>query len=255
MTSSTAYKTEHTEGLTSAGREKLILEHLSLVHWIASRIHDNLPDSISLEDLVSTGILGLIEAVDHFDPRYNVKLSTYAQHRIRGAILDSIRGLDGVSGPKRQRLKQVESAVSGLEQRLKRVPTEEEIAAELKLPLEEYQQWLVELRGVKIGTIESNGDGRFMALVDSLSDNAEHQPGWILEKAELERILAEGVSKMPARERLILSLYYHDGLTLREISSVMDLHLTRIAQLKAQAIMRLRAYLARYWPSRCEVRR
>ena len=110
---SNVYPCERGEHLDEQEREKLILENLPLVHWIASRLHESLPPSIPLEDLVSTGIVGLIAAIDNFDPRYNVKLGSYAHHRIRGAMLDSIRGLDGISGPNRQRMKKVEASDLG----------------------------------------------------------------------------------------------------------------------------------------------
>src|SRR6202158_2892972 len=115
----------------SSERERLILEHLPQVRWVATRIHEKLPDSTSLEDLISIGVVGLIHAIDNFDPQFNVKLKTYAEHKIRGAILDSIRGLDGVPAHKRKHLKQIQATVGILEQRLQRTPAEEEIAAEL----------------------------------------------------------------------------------------------------------------------------
>jgi RNA polymerase sigma factor for flagellar operon FliA len=250
MASSNAYPCDRGGGLDKQEREKLILENLPLVHWIASRLHESLPASIPIEDLVSTGIVGLIAAIDNFDPRYNVKLGSYAHHRIRGAMLDSIRGLDGITGPNRQRMKKVEAVITAIEQRLQRVASEEEIAAELGIPLGEYHQWLVEMQGVKIDALEPGGDDNGPALLDLLS-NSEHTPGGLLEQSELERVLAEGIDKLPKRERLVLSLYYKEELTLREIAEVMDLHLTRISQLKAQGILRLRAYLERYWPMNC----
>ena len=115
----------------SSERERLILEHLPQVRWVATRIHEKLPDSTSLEDLISIGIVGLINAIDNFDPQFNVKLKTYAEHKIRGAILDSIRGMDGIPAHKRKHLKQIQATVGVLEQRLQRAPGEEEIAAEL----------------------------------------------------------------------------------------------------------------------------
>src|SRR5271170_8269292 len=120
-------------------RERLILDHLSNVRWIAMRIHEKIGGAVNLEDLISSGVIGLIHAVDSYDPKYNVKLKTYAEHRIRGAILDSIRGLDGVPAHKRKRLKEIEAAIAAAEQRLQRTPGEEEIALELKIPLAEYQ--------------------------------------------------------------------------------------------------------------------
>src|SRR3984957_1643016 len=131
----------------SSERERLILEHLPQVRWVATRIHEKLPDSTSLEDLISIGIVGLINAIDNFDPQFNVKLKTYAEYKIRGAILDSVRGMDGIAPHKRKRLKVVQTALDTLEQRLQRAPTEDEIAAEMGLPLREYQEWLTELRG------------------------------------------------------------------------------------------------------------
>jgi RNA polymerase sigma factor for flagellar operon FliA len=252
MATSNVYPCEPGERLGNQDREKLILENLPLVHWIASRLHESLPPSIPLEDLVSTGIVGLIAAVDNFDPRYKVKLGSYAHHRIRGAMLDSIRGLDGISGPNRQRMKKVEAVISKIEQGVQRAASEEEISAALGIPLEEYQTWLVELQGVKMDTLES-GEDNAPGLLNLLASDHGDTPGQQLERSELERVLTEGIDKLPKRERMVLSLYYKDEMTLREIAELMDLHLTRISQLKAQGILRLRAYLERYWPMNCGV--
>ena len=145
-----------TSEISAAERERLILEHLPQVRLIARRIHERLPESISLEDLVSTGILGLISAIDRFNPAHNVKLKTYAEYKIRGAILDSLRGLDWAPRQQRRRSKQIEGAIVVLEQRLQRTPTEDEIAAELGLSIVDYHEWLVEIRGLNIGSLESS---------------------------------------------------------------------------------------------------
>src|SRR5208282_6484162 len=140
-------------------RERLILEHLPQVRLIARRIHERLPESVNLDDLISTGTLGLIAAIDRFDPRHNVKLKTYAEYKIRGAILDSLRGLDWAPRQQRRRVKQIESAIAAAEQRLHRSPTEEEIAAELGQSVEEYHAWLVDSRGLNLGSLEAaSGD-------------------------------------------------------------------------------------------------
>src|SRR5437868_9909155 len=136
--------------LSAQVREQLILEHLPQVRLIARRIHERLPESVSLDDLVSTGVVGLISAIDRFDAAHNVKLKTYAEYKIRGAILDSLRGLDWAPRQQRKRAKQIESAISVIEQRLHGSPSEEEIAAELKLSLADYHDWLVEIRGVNL---------------------------------------------------------------------------------------------------------
>src|ERR1044071_4111643 len=143
--------------LTDTERERLILEHLPQVRLIARRIQERLPENISLEDLVSTGVIGLISAIDNFDPRHNVKLKTYAEYKIRGAILDSLRGLDWAPRQKRRRAKQIEAAIAAAEQVLQRSPTEEEIAAALKISLDEYHEWLVEIRGLNIASLEGSG--------------------------------------------------------------------------------------------------
>lgn len=242
--------TENVVHFAPEEREHLILEHLPQVRWIASRIHERLPENTSLEDLISTGIIGLINAVDSFDPTFNVKLKTYAEHKIRGAILDSIRGMDGVPPHKRKRLKQIQYVMDELEQRLQRAPAEEEIAAELDMSLKEYQDALLELRGVSIGSLDATpneGDSRSMMYY--LADDEENSPARLLERSELEKLIQDGLDKMPRVERLVLDLYYRQGQNIREIAPVLDLHITRISQIKAQAVLRLRGYIEKRWPT------
>lgn len=232
-------------------RERLILEHLPQVRLIARRIHERLPESVSIEDLISTGIVGLISAIDRFDKRHNVKLKTYAEYKIRGAILDSLRGLDWAPRQQRKRAKQIEAAISSAEQRLHRMPSEDEIAVELHLTMEEYHAWLVDIRGVNLGSLEcasSESEGR--DLLKYISDKEENWPSRLLERSELERLLAEAIEQMPLTERTVLSLYYQQELTLREIAKVVNLHESRISQLKSQAILRLRSYIEKRWPVR-----
>lgn len=237
----------HTEEGTTAEREQLILEHLPQVRLIARRIHDRLPENVSLDDLISTGVVGLIAAVDHFDPAHGVQLKTYAEHKIRGAILDSLRELDWAPKNKRRRAKQIEAVISMLEQRLGRAPAEDEIAAELKISLEEYQQQLYEVRGLTIGSFEFANEDQEGDLLNYIPDSEDNLPSTTLERAELEKLLAEAIEQMPPMERTVLSLYYHEEATLREIAEIMQMHLSRIAQLKSQGILRLRTYMERRW--------
>ena len=231
-------------------REQLILEHLPNVRWIAMRIHDKIGGAVSLDDLISSGTIGLINAVDSFDPKYNVKLKTYAEHRIRGAVLDSIRGLDGIPAHKRKRLKEIESAIASVEQRLQRAPSEEEVAAELSIPLGEYQNSLSELRAVTLGSLDEVADGFSESkLLRFAAQDEESQPARILERAELEKVLADGISKMPKLERTILTLYFKEQQNLQEIAQILGLHTTRVCQLKSQAVLRLRAYMLKKWPN------
>jgi RNA polymerase sigma factor for flagellar operon FliA len=234
----------------AAERERLILEHLPQVKLIARRIHDRLPESISLDDLISTGIVGLIAAIDRFDPAQNVKLKTYAEYKIRGAILDSLRGMDWAPRQQRKRTKQIEAAINVIEQRIHRMPSEDEIAAELNLTLDEYHDWLVDIRGVNLGSLESsNSEDESRDVLKYVSDDSENWPSRILEKAELEKLLAQALDKMPYVERTVLSLYYHEELTLREIAKVVKLHESRVSQLKSQGILRLRSYIEKRWPT------
>lgn len=234
---------------TAHARERLIIEHLPQVRLIARRIHERLPESVSLDDLVSTGTLGLIAAIDRFDPTHDVKLKTYAEYKIRGAILDSLRGLDWAPRQQRKRAKQIERAISVIEQRLHRTPAEDEIALELNLSLDEYHEWLVEIRGVNLGSLEcASPDEDGHDLLKYISDDEENWPSQLLEKSELQRLLAEAIAKMPNSERIVLSLYYHEELTLREIAKIIKLHESRVSQLKSQAILRLRSKLERRWP-------
>jgi RNA polymerase sigma factor for flagellar operon FliA len=242
------YSLEVSETIGEEERERLILEHLPQVRLIARRIQERLPENISLEDLVSTGVVGLISAIDNFDPKHNVKLKTYAEYKIRGAILDSLRGLDWAPRQKRRRAKQIEAAISAAEQRLKRTPTEEEVAAQLEVPIEEYHGWLVEIRGLNIASLEYSGSEQGKDLLHYIPDDEDNLPSTLLERSELERLLAKGIDGIPKIERTVLGLYYHEELTLREIAEVVGLHESRISQLKSQAILRLRSLMAAQWP-------
>jgi RNA polymerase sigma factor for flagellar operon FliA len=235
--------------ISSEEREQLILQHMPQVRLIARRIHDRLPETVSLEDLVSTGVVGLISAVDRYDPAHGVKLKTYAEYKIRGAILDSLRGLDWAPRQQRHRSKLIEGAIAKLEQIKQRSPGEEEIARELGISLTEYYDWLTEIRGLNLGSLESHPpeeDGR--ELLRFVADNEEAWPSTLLERSELRRILAQAIARMPEIERTVLGLYFQEELTLREIASMVRLHESRVSQLKTQAIARLRAFLQKKWP-------
>jgi RNA polymerase sigma factor for flagellar operon FliA len=236
--------------LAAGQREQLILEHLPQVRLIARRIHERLPESVSIDDLVSTGVVGLISAIDRFDAAHNVKLKTYAEYKIRGAILDSLRGLDWAPRQQRKRAKQIEAAISKAEQRLHRTPSEEEIAAQLGLSIDGYHEWLVEIRGLNLGSLENaSGDEENRDLLKYVYDDEEAWPSRLLERSELQKLLVEAISKMPDVEKTVLSLYFYEELTLREISKILRLHESRISQLKSQAILRLRAFMEKRWPT------
>lgn len=232
-------------------REQMILEHLPQVKLIASRIHDKLPDSVCLDDLISAGALGLIDAVDHFDPSLNVKLKTYAEHKIRGAILDSLRSLDWAPRNKRRKAKLIEASIGAAENRHKRAPTEEEVSQELGVSLAEYRQWLVEVRGINLAPMEQggSGDGEGTDVLRFISDREDQWPSHLFERSELQKLVAATIERLPEVERTIVTLYYHHELTLRQIARVVRLHETRVSQLKSQAILRMRAAVRAKWPT------
>ena len=234
-----------------AERERLILDHLPQVKLIASRIHDKLPESVVLDDLISAGVLGLIDAVDHFNPDLNVKLKTYAEHKIRGAILDSLRSLDWAPRNKRRKSKMIEAAITEAEKKFHRSPTEEEVAAELDLTLEAYRRWLVEIRGINLAPMEQAGSGDHEGtdVLRFVSDDEDHWPSQLFERSELERLVASTIQHLPDIERTIVTLYYHKELTLRQIAQIVQLHETRVSQLKSQAILRMRSVLRSKWPA------
>jgi RNA polymerase sigma factor for flagellar operon FliA len=232
-------------------RERLILEHLPRVRAIARRIHERLPDSVRLDDLISAGAVGLITAIDRFDPSRCATLQVYAGYRIRGAILDSLRGLDWAPRQQRKRHKQIEAAIAAAKQRLHRSPSEDEIAAQLGISIDEFHEWLVQTQGLNLKRPDAAkmDEEKSLDLLNSIvDDDKESWPCRIVERSELRRLLAEAISKMPDMERTVLSLYYYEELTMREISRVVRRHRSRITQLKLQAILRLRAYMGKRWP-------
>ena len=231
-------------------RERLILEHMPQVRLIARRIHSRLPGNVSLDDLVSTGVLGLIAAIDRFDPSRYIHLRTYAEHKIKGAILDSLRRLDWAPRLERKHAKQIDAAVAVAEQRLQRVPTDEEVATELKITIAGYHQWQVRVRGLNLGRLESGGsaDSENRDLLGCISGDPHEWPPAVLERSELKRALAAAISGIPESEKTVLSLYYQDELTLREISKIVGVHESRISQIKSRSILRLRASMETLWP-------
>jgi RNA polymerase sigma factor for flagellar operon FliA len=232
----------------AAAREQLILERMPQVRWIAANLRERLPATVLEEDLISAGVIGLIAAIDNFDPTRNTTLRTYAEHRIRGAILDSIRGLDGIPAHHRQRARQVQSAIAVAEQRLGRAPLDDEIARELKITLKEYHQTLLDVRGVSLGSLE-NADSQ-ASLIRYIADREENEPGWVLERTGLQKLLTTAIENMPQVERKVIGLYFMEELTLAEIGRVLDLHTSRVSQLKQQAILRLRVVMQKRWPGR-----
>jgi RNA polymerase sigma factor for flagellar operon FliA len=229
-------------------RERLILEHLPLVTLLARRIHERLPPNVTLDDLISVGTIGLIAAIDSFDPSLGVKIKTYADYKIRGAILDSIRNLDWASRKRRKKAKRIEAAIASAQQKLQRTPVEEEIATEMGMTLDEYNALLIEVQGLNLESLEQVSHEGGPELISLIPDGEEAMPSHVVERAELERLIASGIEQIPEQERVVLGLYYNEELTLREIAQVMDTNISRVSHLKAQAVLRLRTMIQTRWP-------
>jgi RNA polymerase sigma factor for flagellar operon FliA len=237
------------ETVSEEERERLILEHLPQVRLVARKIHERLPETVCFEDLLSAGVIGLIQAIDNYDPRHNVKLKTYAEFRIRGSILDSLRDTDWAPRLKRKQAREFEAAIARAEQRLGRVPEEAEIAAEVNLSVEQYRQKLTEMEALNIGELEFVRDENETPVILKYAASAEEDsPAMTLERAELERLIASSIDRIPKVEKTVLSLYFYEELTLREIAEVMGIHLSRVSQIKSQAILRLRTAMVKRWP-------
>ena len=237
------------DGLDEQERERLILEHLPQVRLVARKVHERLPESVCFDDLLSAGVIGLIQAIDNFDPAQNVKLKTYAEFRIRGAILDSLRETDWAPRLKRRQAREFEAAIARAEQKLGRSAEEAEIAQELNLPVEEYREKLTEMEGLNIGELEYVRDENENPLILRYTASPEEDsPELLLERAELEQLIATAIDRIPKAEKTVLSLYFYEELTLREIAEIMGVHLSRVSQIKSQAVLRLRTALAKRWP-------
>ena len=230
-------------------RERLILEHMPQVQLIARRIHETLPGNVCLDDLVSSGVVGLIMAIDNYDPSQAVKLKTYAEYKIRGAILDSLRGMDWASRHRRKKYKEIEAAITKAEQKLHRPPSEDEIATELGMTLEAYRERLVEVQGLTLGSLEMAVGSETGQDLLSIIPSADELPSATVERAELEDLIARAVSQLPEAEKLVLALYYQEELTLREIGEIVNLRVSRVSELKTTSILRLRAFVAQQWPT------
>jgi RNA polymerase sigma factor for flagellar operon FliA len=244
-----AYQQAEKHQLSQDERERLILEHMPQVNLIARRIHETLPGNVCLDDLISSGVVGLIMAIDNYDPTQAVKLKTYAEYKIRGAILDSLRGMDWASRHRRKKYKEIEAAIASAEQKVHRPPTEEEIAAELRLTVNEYRARLVEVQGLTLGSLEMTVGSENGQDLLSIIPSPDELPSATVERTELERLIAKAVDQLPEAEKLILALYYQEELTLREIGDIVNLRVSRVSELKTTSILRLRAYVAQQWPT------
>jgi RNA polymerase sigma factor for flagellar operon FliA len=228
----------------TSDQERVLLEHLPIVRFLARRIHERLPQHVDIEDLVSAGVVGLMDAFSKFDPGKKVQFRSYAQFRIRGAILDSLRTLDWSPRELRRKGRAVEEAIRVLTARMGHAPDEAEVAVEMALTLEEYQQLLGDLKGLEIGTLhlERNEDSGEEELA-YIPSRPEDDPLFCCLRGELEERLAEAIQNLPDRERLVMSLYYYEEMTMHEIGLALGVVESRVSQVHASAVVHLRSAL------------
>lgn len=231
--------------ITPAERDRLLLEHLPTVRFVARRIHERLPQHVDIEDLVSAGMVGLIDAFSKFDHSKQVQFKSYAQFRIRGAILDSLRTLDWSPRELRRKGRAIEETIRTLTAQLGRAPSDAEIASGMELSLQDYQQLLGDLKGLEIGSLnlernEDGGDDELSYLPGAESD----EPLFRCLKGELRQRLIDAIEELPEKERMVLTLYYYEELTMKEIGLTLGVVESRVSQIHSAAVVRLRAAMA-----------
>jgi RNA polymerase sigma factor for flagellar operon FliA len=230
-------------------RERLILHYSPLVKYVAGRVGVGLPPNIEQADLVSYGIFGLIDAIEKFDLDRAIKFETYAISRIRGAIIDELRAIDWIPRSVRYKAREVEKAYAALEAKLHRTPTEPEVAEEMGITLEELHQVFSRVSFVNVVALDEllnvGGDkGDKLSLVDTLEDTKAEDPVAAFESEETKYLLAKAINQLPEREKIVVTLYYYEGLTLAEIGQVLGVTESRICQMHTKAVLQLRGRLS-----------
>jgi len=224
-------------------REGLILHYSPLVKFVAGRVGSGLPRNVDQNDLVSFGTFGLIDAVDKFEPERGFKFETYAVNRIKGAILDELRHLDWVPRSVRSRAREIQRTMAELNHRFQRTPTEEEVAGAMDLPLATLRDQLGEIANlgfVALDELLNPSETDSGAMSEMIADPTAIDPSGSFEKEETRYMLADSINRLPDRERLVLTLYYYEGLTLAEIGGVLNVTESRVCQIHTKAVMSLR---------------
>jgi RNA polymerase sigma factor for flagellar operon FliA len=230
-------------------RDRLILTYAPLVKYVAGRLGSGLPAHVDEGDLVSYGLLGLIGAIERYEPDRDVKFETYAIARIKGAIIDELRAMDWVPRSVRSRAREIERAIGELEAKLGEAPTDEQIAAKVGITVAELEDSLTDIARSSIAALDelwtvSGGDGDQIALIDTIEDDGAADPQSSLSQTEMKEAIADAIARLPEREKLVVTLYYYEELTLREIGEVLGVTESRVSQLHTKAILRLKARLS-----------
>src|SRR5947209_7152667 len=235
--------------MTHAQRDALIQETLPLIKHIAHRVATRLPANVEIRDLINAGVLGLLDAIEKFEPERNVKFKTYAEVRIRGAILDSLRNLDWAPRSLRKKSKDLEKTYAELSQKLGRPATDEEVSEAMGEDIEDYHALVDQLHGLTLGSFEKLSDSEESEnFINYYPDDGTNDPYVKFESNELTGMLAEAIEDLPEKERLVLSLYYYEEFTMKEIGALLGVNESRVSQLHTKATLRLRGKLVKLIP-------
>jgi len=240
-------KANHDE-IPSSLKEQIVLEHTPLIRYIVNRIAVRLPSHIDLDDLHNTGVIGLMDAIEKYDPEKNCKFKTYAEFRIKGATLDQLRALDWVPRSVRQKSRKLEKAYGEVEQRLGRQASEEEVAESLGLQIDKFHDLINQVRGTSLVNLEeirgTNADGdRSGTYADVIEDKSAENPFASLKTVETKHVIGDTIGALPEKERLVVSLYYYEDLNMKEIGNILGITESRVCQIHTKAVMRLRQKL------------
>jgi RNA polymerase sigma factor for flagellar operon FliA len=229
-------------------KEQIVLEHTPLIRYIVNRIAVRLPSHIDLDDLHNTGVIGLMDAIEKYDPEKNCKFKTYAEFRIKGAILDQLRSLDWVPRSVRQKSRRLEKAYGDVEQRLGRSASEDEVADSLGIQIDKFHDLLNQVRGISLVNLEeirgvnSEGD-RSGTFADIVEDVHSENPFASLKLTETRHVIADTIATLPEKERLVISLYYYEDLNMKEIGNILGITESRVCQIHTKSVLRLRSKL------------
>ncbi|MBW3588320.1 MAG: RNA polymerase sigma factor WhiG [Actinobacteria bacterium] len=245
----TALWEDYKSDQNSAARDKLIVHYSPLVKYVAGRVSTGLPANIEQADLVSYGIFGLIDAIDKFELGRGIKFETYAISRIKGAIIDELRAIDWVPRSVRFKAREIEKTLSRLEAKLHRTPTDDEIAAEMGVGIEDLRTIYSQVSFVSLVALDelmmTGGEkGDKLSLIDTLEDTSSDDPVALFESEEMKHILAQAINRLSEREKIVVTLYYYEGMTLNEIGQVLGVTESRICQMHTKAVMQLRTRIA-----------
>jgi RNA polymerase sigma factor for flagellar operon FliA len=238
------YKTEDDR----AARERLVLAYSPLVKYVAGKMGSGLPSYVDDADLISYGLTGLISAIERFEPSREIKFETYAMSRIKGAIIDELRSMDWVPRSVRMRAREFERANAKLEHKLHRAPTDQELAAELGVTPDELHEHIQQISNSAVVALDelwsvSDSSGGQVSLLDTIEDPNAADPEESFDAATVREQVAEAISRLPEREKLVIALYYYENLTLREIGEVLGVTESRVSQLHTKAVLRLKSRL------------